>query len=474
MSSVTDSARRCAPTETPIPGLRRVGAARARRQPRLVQGELAAREDGRRGLARLRPGAEQHLVQRRRRHDPRHPRRALGQVGLGRDRPDLRRVGRPARGADLRRGLHHRARPVARDLRAARRRQLLPDARARHRLHLPRERPLVARRRVHVPQPRRRDAPRSPGRSRSTRPRSRRRTSRIPRLADVTPIPPRKTLVLGADGQLGRALRAEFGDAAHVEYADHASARPHVRGPARPRAAGATTSTIINAAAYTAVDVAETPDGARDAWARERRRRRAPRARRHRRTASRSSTSRATTSSTARIDAAYREERTRAPLGVYGQTKAAGDDPRRRAAPLHRADLLGHRRRQELRAHDASLAERGIDPSVVDDQIGRLTFTTELARGIRHLLDDAAPHGMYNLTGSGDPSRPGPMSRGRSSPDRPRPGARDRRVDRRYFGASEGPVAPRPRNSVLDLTKIHCHRVSPPPTPAKHSPEYLR
>ena len=52
--------------------------------------------------ARLRARAEQHLVQRRRRHDPRHPRRAVGQVGVGRHRAHLRRVGRPARGADVR------------------------------------------------------------------------------------------------------------------------------------------------------------------------------------------------------------------------------------------------------------------------------------------------------------------------------------------------------------------------------------
>jgi dTDP-4-dehydrorhamnose 3,5-epimerase len=41
-----------------------------------------------------------------------------------------------------------------------------------------------------------------------------------PRLADVTPIPPRKTLVLGAGGQLGRALREVYADAPHVEFAE--------------------------------------------------------------------------------------------------------------------------------------------------------------------------------------------------------------------------------------------------------------
>ena len=34
----------------------------------------------------------------------------------------------------------------------------------------------------------------------------------------------------------------------------------------------------------------------------------------------------------------------------------------------------------------ASLADRGIDPSVVDDQYGRLTFADDLAAGIVHLI----------------------------------------------------------------------------------------
>ena len=41
----------------------------------------------------------------------------------------------------------------------------------------------------------------------------------------------------------------------------------------------------------------------------------------------------------------------------------------------------------------AGLADRGVSPRVVDDQIGRLTFTAELARATRHLLETAAPHG---------------------------------------------------------------------------------
>ena len=50
----------------------------------------------------------------------------------------------------------------------------------------------------------------------------------------------------------------------------------------------------------------------------------------------------------------------------------------------------------------ASLAERGIDPNVVDDQIGRLTFTADIAA--RHPPPAATParrYGTYNLTGGG-------------------------------------------------------------------------
>lgn len=52
----------------------------------------------------------------------------------------------------------------------------------------------------------------------------------------------------------------------------------------------------------------------------------------------------------------------------------------------------------------ASLAERDVKPSVVDDQIGRLTFTADLAAGIKHLLDVEAPYGTYNISNDGDPA----------------------------------------------------------------------
>jgi dTDP-4-dehydrorhamnose 3,5-epimerase-like enzyme len=87
-----------------------------------------------------------------------------------------------------------------------------------------------------------------------------------PRVAEVTPISPRRTLVLGAGGQLGRALREIYANTTHVEFAERAQLDLTAAdfGSARR---WRDYDTIINAAAYTAVDAAETGDGRAEAWA---------------------------------------------------------------------------------------------------------------------------------------------------------------------------------------------------------------
>jgi dTDP-4-dehydrorhamnose 3,5-epimerase/reductase len=49
----------------------------------------------------------------------------------------------------------------------------------------------------------------------------------------------------------------------------------------------------------------------------------------------------------------------------------------------------------------ASLAEKGVSPRVVSDQVGRLTFADELVRATRHLLDTRAAYGTYHVTNGG-------------------------------------------------------------------------
>src|SRR5690606_680820 len=143
------------------------------------------------------------------------------------------------------------------------------------------------------------------------------------------------------------------------------------------------------------------------------------------------------------------------PLSVYGQAKAAGDIAVS-TTPRHylvRTSWVIGDGNNFVRTM-ASLAARGVDPRVVDDQTGRLSFADDIAAGIRHLLDTRAPYGTYNLTNGGEPRTWAGIAREvyrltGHDPTRVTPVSTDE-----YFAGAAGPVAPRPRNSLLDLSKI--------------------
>lgn len=274
-----------------------------------------------------------------------------------------------------------------------------------------------------------------------------------PRMDAVTPVEPRRLLVLGADGQLGRALRAEYGDAAWVEYATHHDldlSAPDMPTARRWRDYGA----IVNAAAYTAVDLAETPQGRAAAWAAN-----ATGVAALARIATEHALTLVHVSSDYVFDGSadrpYREEDPVSPLGVYGQTKAAGDAivaTVGRHYIVRTSWVIGEGR--NFVETMATLAARGVDPDVVDDQVGRLTFTEDIARGIRHLIDSSAPFGLYNLTGAGAPMSWAQIARSvfeltGHDPDRVRPV-----TTAEYFARATAPVSPRPARSVLDVSKI--------------------
>jgi dTDP-4-dehydrorhamnose 3,5-epimerase len=292
-----------------------------------------------------------------------------------------------------------------------------------------------------------------------------------PRLDEVVPMPPRKILVTGAAGQLGRALRAELGDHPWIEYATRADldlTSADISTARRWREYG----TIINAAGYTQVDTAETPQGRTDAWAGN--------------TAAAAALARIATehgitlvhvSSDYVFDGEkslpYTEDDPVCPLGVYGQTKAAADVVAA-TVPRHfiiRTSWVIGEGRNFVRTM-ADLAERGIDPRVVDDQTGRLTFTVDIAAAIRLLLEQDAPNGVYNVTGSGEPATWCDIAREvfRLTGNDPQRVAGVSTSD--YFAASTAPISPRPRNSVLDLSRVQTHGI---PTPSWESRlrEYL-
>jgi dTDP-4-dehydrorhamnose 3,5-epimerase len=260
---------------------------------------------------------------------------------------------------------------------------------------------------------------------------------------------PRRTLVTGAGGQFGRALADAFPDAVAADHVrlDVTDDKALAAWP------WAEYDVVVNAAGYTAVDAAETPDGRRTAW---RANVAAPAAlariaAEHRLTLVHYSTDYVFDG--AFVDGGHPEDEPLSPLGVYAQSKAAGDLA---IGTCPRHYLL----RTSWMVGDGSsfvrtmrrLAEEGASPSVVADQVGRLTFTDELARATRHLLDTGAPYGTYNVTNAGTP---------RSWADYARRifelSGRDPRdvsaVTTEEYAAGRS-LAPRPAYSVLNLDKL--------------------
>ena len=268
-----------------------------------------------------------------------------------------------------------------------------------------------------------------------------------PRLADVTPMAPRPTLIIGGTGQLGRALTAAMPEAVVIGRDRLDLSRPD----SVAEFDFAPYGVMINAAAYTKVDAAETAEGRREAWAVnvEGVRALVGAAREHR-------------SILVHISSDYvfdgtlsshPEEEPYSPLGVYGQTKAAADavvqtSPRHYILRTSWVIGDGHNFVRTM----AGLADRGVRPGVVDDQYGRLTFTTDLARAIDHLVAVGAPYGTYNLSSDGPPMTWADIARTVYDARDADAGAVTGVTTAAY--AEGKSLAPRPQHSVLTLDKI--------------------
>jgi len=268
-----------------------------------------------------------------------------------------------------------------------------------------------------------------------------------PMFKDITPVPAKKVLITGANGQLGKALQkifpnAEYADRDELDITSDLQSARHWRDY----------STIINAAAYTAVDTAETPEGKKVAW----------------------QVNGVGVEQLAKITTEYDitlvnvssdyvfdgtatvhdEDEPISPLGVYAQTKAAGELITK-TVPKHylvrTSWVVGEGNNFVLTMK--SLAERGIKPNVVDDQIGRLTFADDLAAAIKHLIDSQAPYGTYNVSNEGESASWAAIAKrvfeivGKSATDiTPVTTAK-------YYEGKDG-IAPRPLQSTLNLAKI--------------------
>lgn len=276
-----------------------------------------------------------------------------------------------------------------------------------------------------------------------------------PFLENVAPMEPAPIIILGAAGQLGRAL-VEHCVREGIPYRAYTRDKWDLASPGSwPRGDLRGARAVVNAAAFTKVDAAETPEGREAAWA----------------------VNATGVTALAQLCAAdgvplahvstdyvfdgtlpvgqeYPTDAPLAPAGVYGQSKAAGEMAVR-AVPLHwivRTSWVigdGH----NFVATMARLADQGVNPTVVNDQHGRLTFTPDLARVLVELVTSSKPGGTYHVTSSGPPATWFDIARWvyegtGHDPDR----VTSVTTDEYLKGKPD--QATRPTNSVLDLTGL--------------------
>lgn len=250
-------------------------------------------------------------------------------------------------------------------------------------------------------------------------------------------------LIIGANGQLGRALRELMPDARACDRSEFDLASftaSDLDG----------VSVVYNCAAYTAVDQAEVDVA--DAWA-----------------VNATGVARLASECAAQgitlvhISTDYvfagtaveaREDEPVAPMSVYGASKAAGEQAvLASACPsyiVRTSWVVGEgsnfvRTMQSLRA-------RGITPSVVDDQFGRLTFAFDLARFLEHLVTSKAQFGIYHFSNSG------PVVSWADIAEKILPVQRVSTAE--YFAGRSG-IAKRPAHSAFDLGKVRATGFEP-------------
>lgn len=261
--------------------------------------------------------------------------------------------------------------------------------------------------------------------------------------------------IVGANGQLGTALRQLYPEArsADINELDITSAESVANFD------WTDVKVLINAAAYTNVDGAETPDGRIAAW-------------KVNATAVGYLVNAAIANDMTIVHVSsdyvfdgtknpHTETEDLSPLGVYAQTKAAGDIAISLAPKnylLRTSWVIGEGKNFVLTMK--SLAEQGVRPSVVNDQIGRLTFTSDLAGAISHLLYTNAPYGTYNFSNDGDSVSWADIASIVYDTTGHAPSDVTGVTTDEYYAGKDG-IAPRPLQSTLSLDKIKAAGVTP-------------
>jgi dTDP-4-dehydrorhamnose 3,5-epimerase len=98
------------------------------------------------------------------------------------------------------------------------------------------------------------------------------------------------------------------------------------------------------------------------------------------------------------------------------------------------------------------LGQRGVAPTVVADQVGRLTFTSTLVGAIDHLLSSKAAYDTYNVSNGGEPASWADITREIFKYAGYDLTVTDTTTAEYYEGKQN--IAPRPLKSTLALDKI--------------------
>jgi dTDP-4-dehydrorhamnose reductase len=206
-------------------------------------------------------------------------------------------------------------------------------------------------------------------------------------------------LIIGAKGQLGQALQSKYKNARAVDSDE----LDITDSEAIERFDWTSIKIILNAAAYTNVDGAETKEGRVSAWQIN-----AKALNNLVRLANAKDITIFHISTDFVFDGSnkmHTEDENFSPLSAYGASKAAGD-----------IVVLGAKKYYILRTSWVvgegnnfvrtmiELGKKGVSPSVIEDHIGRLTFTHELVKVIGHIIQNKLEYGTYNCSNSGDPS----------------------------------------------------------------------
>ena len=266
-------------------------------------------------------------------------------------------------------------------------------------------------------------------------------------------------LITGANGQLGRSLQRLGGVSPHnyictdVAELDITDAGAVLRAVREHRI-----DVIVNCAAYTDVEKAEEAEARADLL-------------NHKAAGNLAAAAKETGATLFHVSTDYvfdgtaevhTEGEPLSPLSVYGQTKAAGDIAVA-GCPRHyimRSSWVigeGHNFVKTMKG----LSDRVADPedglaqiTVVDDQLGRLTFTRDMAAAIFHVLGTHAPYGTYDCTGSGAVKSWADIARAVFEAANGNGGKVVPVSTADYYANAAGPVAPRPVHSALDLSKL--------------------